>query len=182
MDLLKIAIKAALEASRRILEIYEKDFKIHYKKDKSPLTSADLASNEIIKEYLLETGFPILSEEEKNVEFKIRKNWKRLWIVDPIDGTKEFIKKNGEFTVNIALVENGIPIIGVVVAPVLNKIYFSEKNLGAYKFSNIEFESYDIKNILTNSKKLPQNKLNSIFTIVASRSHMSKETEEFIEK
>src|SRR5690606_12485782 len=105
-ELLGIAIKASLEAGKRILEIYEnEDFEVDFKGDDSPLTKADLAAHNIIMEFLEETGIPVLSEEGKDIPYEERKSWSQLWIVDPIDGTKEFIKRNGEFTINIALVK-----------------------------------------------------------------------------
>ena len=115
---LSIAKKAAFEAGLEILKVYEKDFKVTYKKDDSPLTIADQRANDIIEKLLSETNIPILSEEGRQIDFKERKNWNFLWIVDPLDGTKEFVKKNGEFTVNIALIKDGSPIIGVIYVPV----------------------------------------------------------------
>ena len=123
--MLKTIILTALNAGAAIMEIYKKDFQIEYKDDKSPLTEADLASNKIIVESLLaNTPYPIISEEEKEVAYEVRKDYERYWLIDPIDGTKEFIKRNGEFTVNIALIENGVPIMGVVYAPVIEELYF----------------------------------------------------------
>lgn len=112
-NLLEIAIKASLAAGERIMYIYDnEDFEVDFKADDSPLTKADVASHEIIMEHLKSTGIPVLSEEGKDLSYEERKTWSQLWIVDPIDGTKEFIKKNGEFTVNIALVENQVPFWG----------------------------------------------------------------------
>ena len=136
MDDLIIAINAALHAGKKILEIYNsKNFKIQYKSDNSPLTIADIESNKIITGYLNKTDIPILSEEGKSISYEERKKWDKLWIVDPIDGTKEFIKRNGEFTVNIALVENQKPVLGVIYAPVLSELYFSSKESGARKIN-----------------------------------------------
>ena len=124
--LLEIAIKASLNAGKRIMEIYEnEDFEVDYKGDDSPLTKADLAAHDVIMSFLKETHIPVLSEEGKHLPYKERKTWNRLWIVDPIDGTKEFIKRNGEFTVNIALVEGQKPILGVIYVPVLKELYFA---------------------------------------------------------
>ena len=109
--LLETAIKASIEAGKRIMEIYNsEDFEIEYKNDNSPLTKADIAAHQLIQERLEQTNIPILSEEGKEIPYEVRVQWNKLWIVDPIDGTKEFIKRNGEFTVNIALIENQIPI------------------------------------------------------------------------
>ena len=116
-DLLLIAVNAAINAGDAILKIYNdplSDFQIERKSDSSPLTIADKASNAVINQYLTPTNIPILSEEDKVLSFEVRKKWQDLWIIDPLDGTKEFIKKNGEFTVNIALVRDQKPILGVV--------------------------------------------------------------------
>lgn len=119
-EMLSCAIRAALLAGKDILDVYndpKSDFGIEKKADNSPLTIADKRSNERIMRLLDETSVPVLSEEGQHVDYALRKEWKTLWIVDPLDGTKEFIKKNGEFTVNIALVENGTPVIGVIYVP-----------------------------------------------------------------
>lgn len=160
----------ALKAGEEILKIYENDFHIEYKDDKSPLTEADLRSNEIICTKLLELypDIPILSEENKEVDYETRKDWEYYWCIDPIDGTKEFIKKNGEFTVNIALIHKNSPVLGVVYAPVLNDIYYAKEGEGAYK----------------NDEKLPlfkNSNLNEKLCIVASKSHLSSQTQEFID-
>ena len=127
-QLLHTAITAALEAGKAILEIYHSgEFDVEIKGDNSPLTRADTASHNVIMSYLETTGIPVLSEEGETSPTKERKVWKQLWIVDPIDGTKEFIKRNGEFTVNIALIENQKPIIGVIFVPVTGELYFSSK-------------------------------------------------------
>ena len=123
---MKIAITASLEASKEILNIYNSDdFNVELKSDDSPLTKADLLSNQIINKYLKKTNIFIISEEEKDIPYNIRKQYTKLWMVDPIDGTKEFIIRNGEFTVNIALIKNNNPVLGVIYAPVLNTLYFS---------------------------------------------------------
>ena len=180
MNNLKIAIEAALEAGKSILKVYNsRDFEVKLKSDKSPLTTADIESHKVILKYLLKTDIPILSEEGKNILYSTRKKWNKLWIVDPIDGTKEFIKRNGEFTVNIALIENQQSTIGVVFAPDLNDLYFSSSHLGSFKVK-VNLDCYDIDNLITIANKLPLKKKNETFTIVASRSHMSKKTEEFI--
>ena len=161
----------ARNAGKEIMNIYKKDFDIEYKKDKSPITQADKISNEIICSSLenLYDGIPILSEENKEILYEIRKDWEYFWCIDPIDGTKEFIKKNDEFTVNIALIHKNTPVLGVVYAPALNDIYWAKQGLGAYK----------------NNEKLPlkvnSNKKEKLF-VVASKSHLSVETQEFIDK
>lgn len=179
MSNLSIIISAAIDAGNSILEIYKTDFDIEYKDDKSPLTQADKNANEIIVSSLNKTGIPVLSEEGRNIPYHERKNWEKLWIVDPLDGTKEFIKKNGEFTVNIALVENHIPVMGVVYAPVLDMLYVGDLENGAFKIDNAS--SFDkITDELVKKNKLPLNKNKDYFGIVASRSHLNEETTRFI--
>lgn len=178
-ELLNIALQAAMDAGREIMSIYETDdFDVDFKADNSPLTRADLASHTIILNYLSKTGIPVLSEEGKHLPFDERKNWQRLWIVDPIDGTKEFIKKNGDFTVNIALIEAGIPILGVIYVPVHGEMYYSTNEEGAFK-ANCPLES-ELADILSKGKKLPFAKGDRPYTVVASLSHMSPETEKYI--
>ena len=139
------AITAALQAGKAILEIYHSgDFDIELKGDNSPLTRADTASHNVIMSYLETTDIPVLSEEGRDIPIRSVKTWKQLWIVDPIDGTKEFIKRNGEFTVNIALIENQKPIIGVIFVPVTGELYFSSKELGAFKVA-VDLEDYDVE-------------------------------------
>jgi len=167
---LKDIKKIALKAGDIIIQIYNQDFKIEYKDDKSPLTEADLKANEIICSSLakLYPNIPIISEENKQTEYEIRKNWEYYWCIDPIDGTKEFIKKNDEFTVNIALIHKDTPVLGVVYAPALDEMYSAKKGEGAYK----------------NSKKLPlhvNDNPKEKLRVVASKSHLSEETQEFID-
>lgn len=132
-DLLKIAIRASELASAEILAVYNSsDFGVEVKADYSPLTIADKKSHDAIESILKETGLPILSEEGKSTPYEVRKNWKHFWLIDPLDGTKEFIKRNGEFTVNIALIENQKPILGVVTIPVTGEVYHASENKGAY--------------------------------------------------
>ena len=167
---LKDIVHIAKEAGDAIMEIYERDFTIEYKDDKSPLTEADLKSNEIICNALatLYPNIPILSEENKEVLYADRKDWDFFWLIDPIDGTKEFIKKTGEFTVNIALIYKDRPVLGVVYAPVLEDMYFSKKDMGAYKND----ERLPLK-----SNDHPDKELK----VVASVSHLSDETQAFID-
>ncbi|HLC52089.1 MAG TPA: 3'(2'),5'-bisphosphate nucleotidase CysQ [Candidatus Nanoarchaeia archaeon] len=127
----KVAMEAAYEAGKAVLEMYNCDFSAMVKEDKSPLTLADLKSNEIIIKHLSKTGHYILSEElADNLE---RLNRSKLWIIDPIDGTKEFINKTGEFSIMIALVEDNQPVIGLVYQPTLDKLFLAEKGNGAFK-------------------------------------------------
>jgi len=125
----------AREAGAAILRVYEQDFSVLEKDDKSPLTDADLASNRIIKQRLQELTphVPVLSEECTEIPYSLRRQWKRYWLVDPLDGTKEFIKRNGEFTVNIALIDNGRAVLGVVHVPVSGVSYFGDTEHGAFR-------------------------------------------------
>lgn len=134
------AMDAALAAGKEILNVYNdpfSDFQIERKADNSPLTLADRKAHEIIMTYLQETDYPVLSEEGKHLPYEKRAQWDTLWIVDPLDGTKEFIKRNGEFTVNIALVKEGIPVFGVIYVPVKETLYWGELTTGAYKMEGV---------------------------------------------
>ena len=175
---LKLAIDAAIQAGKKIIEIYNSDdFNLEYKLDDSPLTIADTASNKIIENILEASNIPILSEEGNILDFNNRKNLKHLWVVDPLDGTKEFIKKNNEFTVNISLIENSIPVIGVIYAPALNVLYFSEKKLGAYKVFITNLDEFDHSNAL----RLPLVKKFKEYKVLTSRSHLNDNTLNYID-
>jgi len=179
--MLQTIIQASLLAGNEIMNIYlNEDFDIDFKSDDSPLTKADKRSHEIIVEHLKNTNIPILSEEGKNIPFEERKDLHKLWIVDPLDGTKEFIKRNGEFTVNIALVENQIPIMGAIYAPALQTLYYAVGGK-AYRMEDVTIGNYSKD--LKSAKQLPLQKLSNQkpkFTIVASKSHLSTETETYI--
>ena len=176
------AINAALEAGKAILKIYNSGtYDVEMKGDNSPLTRADTASHNVIMSFLSKTNIPVLSEEGKTIPYEERKCWNNLWIVDPIDGTKEFIKRNGEFTVNIALIENQKPILGVIFAPVTGELYFSSKEMGAFKIL-VDLNNYEIEYLVANAYKLPLQRQDKTFTIVASRSHMSPETETYVQE
>lgn len=158
----------AQDAGDTIMEIYNRDFSVEYKDDKSPLTEADLASNEVIMKGLEKYGIPVMSEEGRSIPYEERKAWEYYWCIDPIDGTKEFIKKNGEFTVNIALIHRDTPVLGVVYAPALGDMYKAKKGEGAFK----------------NDEKLPLKSnpdQKAKMSVVASKSHLSEETQAFID-
>ena len=181
-DLLEVAIAASLDAGREIMKIYEgDDFEVDFKKDDSPLTKADLASHNLILDYLNKTEISVLSEEGKDIPYDLRKQWGRLWIVDPIDGTKELIKKNGEFTVNIALIQNQKPILGVIYVPALKDLYFASKDEGAYLVKGVDAIN-SIEEIFNSKIRLPKENDSQVYVIVASKSHLSIETEDFIKK
>ena len=160
----------AFKSGEAVLKIYNQDFEVEYKDDNSPLTKADLEANRIICQSLekLYPNIPILSEENTSIDYEIRKNWTYYWCIDPIDGTKEFVKRNGEFTINISLIYKNSPVLGVVFSPVLNDIYYAKKGFGAFK----------------NGQKLPlqinKNPEKSLVA-VSSRSHQSDEVLKFLE-
>lgn len=179
-SLLTIAIKAALVAGVEILKIYETDFNVETKDDASPLTQADKNANTAIMKYLLNTDIPIISEENRQLDYEERKDWKRCWIVDPLDGTKEFIKRNGEFTVNIALVENGAPKLGVIYVPVSKELYYTSETGKESKKVIISSEDDSVEEIFTKAEAIKPSTITSEVKIVGSRSHLNKETEDFI--
>jgi len=174
-QLLRIAILAAEAASLEILKVYNSaDFEVDSKSDNSPLTLADKNSHDTIEKLLKETDLPILSEEGKIISYETRKDWEYFWLIDPLDGTKEFIKRNGEFTVNIALVHKQTPILGVVAVPVTADVYYSSRGAGAYrKYPDVESPI---------PKRTPADLSKTGLRIVGSRSHMNDETEAFIQK
>ena len=186
--LLYQSIIASVAAGKEIMEVYDTNFEVEYKDDNSPLTLADKkASDKIIGE-LKQFDIPVLSEEGIHDSFEIRKTWSKLWIVDPLDGTKEFVKRNGEFTVNIALVEENIPTLGVIFSPIFKDIYFAAKGLGAFKIDRKQFSSLvdliqdqTLEQLLNIAQKLPIVSNRNNYVVVASRSHMSTETFQHIE-
>ncbi len=163
----------AQKAGDEIMKVYQQDFEVDYKADNSPLTKADIKSNEIITESLkdLYPEIPILSEENKEVPYNIRRNWEYFWLIDPLDGTKEFVKKNGEFTVNIALIYKNMPVLGVIYAPVLDLLYYAQKDQGAFKQDKNK-----------KSQRLPIYNYpdNHTLKVIVSKSHYNQETKEFV--
>ena len=179
---LKLGIEASLKAGEVIMQVYDTAFNVEHKEDKSPLTEADKRANDIINSFLLKTPIPIISEENKQIEYSIRKNWDTCWIVDPVDGTKEFIKRNGEFTVNIALVQNGMPQLGVIYVPAEKILYFADvQKIQAYK-SILSAHNTSIEGVLKLANPLRTKITSNKVEVVGSRSHMSKETLDFVDK
>ena len=162
-------VTIAKETGNAIMQIYKQDFEVEYKQDSSPLTLADKEANNIIEDGLnkLSVNFPVLSEEGDDIPYENRKHWEYFWLVDPLDGTKEFVKRNDEFTVNIALIHKDTPVLGVVYAPALDMCYWAKQGEGAFK----------------DGQRLPIKTVNqrNTYKIVASRSHMSDETQAFID-
>lgn len=180
VDIQKV-VDTAYQAGDAILNIYRTDdFGVEAKSDDSPLTLADRAAHNVILEGLQHTGIPVLSEEGRSIPLDERKAWGMYWLIDPLDGTKEFIKKNGEFTVNIALIKNNIPVFGVVYAPVLDKMYFGGTAIGSSFLIHEKGEK----------QELPQASEGSVSNllkqrackIIASRSHQNQATVDFIEQ
>jgi len=177
------AVQAALEGGKCILQVYGTEFKVDVKEDRSPLTEADRMAHTAIMAKLEPMGLPILSEEGRDIPFAERKDWNRFWLVDPLDGTKEFVKRNGEFTVNIALVEKGDPIVGIIYVPVKDVLYIGVRGMGAIKVDDFAAKQYaNLDGLFSVGKELPIKVGQRLFTVVGSRSHMSAETLVFVEE
>lgn len=166
-------ITLAREAGEAIMRVYAQDFPVELKDDNSPLTAADLASHRIIADGLaaLAPQVPVISEEAADIPWATRQAWTRLWLVDPLDGTREFIKKNGEFTVNIALIEDGVPVLGVVYAPALDYLVHAERGVGAF----LREAGRDIAMASTRPAAAP-------LRVAASRSHLDPRTQALLER
>jgi 3'(2'), 5'-bisphosphate nucleotidase len=172
-SLLPNVIKIADEASEKVLHIYQSDFKVHFKEDETPITAADLAANEIITQGLrrIARDIPIISEEGSETPWEERKHWRRFWLVDPIDGTKDFTQRTGEFTINIAMIEEGEPVMGVVVAPALKEAYWGVKGEGAYK-----------RDRTGKARHIRVAEPRDSLRVVASKNHLNEDTRAFIAK
>ncbi len=180
LDLLSEMLAAVIQAGEEILRIYYSEFDVSNKADTSPVTLADTSAHEIIQN-CLSASFPILSEEGNSVPYQVRSRWHTFWLVDPLDGTKEFISRNGEFTVNIALIENREPVMGVVLAPALGKIYFGQKQTGSFMTCFNPQQAIAVDEILNRAVRLPCAANSRPFTVVASRSHLSPETKAYVD-
>tara|TARA_Y100000590_G_scaffold261154_1_gene293213 strand:+ start:4489 stop:5301 length:813 start_codon:yes stop_codon:yes gene_type:complete len=182
-NLLNQACNIAIKSGEIIEKYYKIKSNIVLKKDKSPLTQADLESNHYIINNLekIDMTIPILSEE-LTVEWSKRKNWEIYWLIDPLDGTKEFLKKNDEFTVNIALIKKNKPILGVIFNPITKILYFALKNKGSYKCNIKEIKSSE--NFFTNSIKLKTSvkKKDELVKVISSRSHPNEKLQQWLEK
>lgn len=180
-QLINRAIIAALLAGTKIREVYfSPDFDVQIKDDQTPVTRADHQAHDEISKELAATGLPILSEEGVQINYSERKHWNLFWLVDPLDGTKEFIKRNDEFTVNIALVQDCRPIAGVIYAPVTGELYAGIDEIGAWKLLNPTL-GCSFQSLQSSGEKLPQPINSNDYTVVVSRSHMNGETEKYIE-
>lgn len=191
---LVVAVEAAFRAGEAILSVYESaDFEVEHKADHSPLTLADRKAHRVIRDILSSIALPLLSEEGRQMPYEQRNVWERFWLVDPLDGTKEFIKRNGEFTVNIAIIEKGLPVLGVIYVPVQDRMFFGVQGQGAFRID--QFQSvYDTRPmepdspearaefLISSSVHLPERcDDRPTFVVVGSRSHASAELEAYVE-
>ena len=167
---LEIALKAAIEGGREIIKVYSKDFSVELKSDDSHITDADLKSNKIIKEILSKTKYQILSEEDKDNKERLKQN--KIWIIDPLDGTTDFVNRTGEFTVMIALVENKKPLLGIIYCPTENTLFVGQKGHGAWQFFNNSWKKISVSDISELSK----------CRAVRSRYHLSEEEKALLKK
>jgi len=192
--LLLAAMQAALRAGAEIMSVYETEFSVDYKADESPLTLADTRSHRLIVGHLEPSAIPILSEEGRDVPYERRRTWHRLWVVDPLDGTKEFVKRRGEFTVNIALVEGGKPIMGVIFVPVKRTLYFGSRGRGSYRLDDHRFleelkkapteelAADRLNQVEERSRRLPLSRDGqAALAIVGSRSHGGEALQNYVE-
>jgi 3'(2'), 5'-bisphosphate nucleotidase len=197
-----LSVLAARKASEAILAVYQGHIDVTYKDDESPLTLADERAHTIILKHLsskASSQIPILSEEGKDIPYDERRKWEYFWLVDPLDGTKEFIKRRGEFTVNIALINKNKPVLGVIFVPTVDALYFAMEELGSYKvenakilepfLSNMTSETEvgaPIERILKVAKRLPldqtDSKTGKKLTVVGSRSHTSEAVQVFVQE
>lgn len=181
-QLIDKAIEATVLAGKKILEIYHtQNFGVKFKWDFSPLTIADTQSNAIIQKILEQTNIPVLSEEGAHANYQKRKDWKEYWLVDPLDGTKEFIKRNGEFTVNIAFMQNNEPAAGVIYVPVTGELYAGVSNEGAYKITSPS-ENCTFAEMQNSGERLPKIIAKSKYVVAVSRSHHPGKLEDFLDE
>ena len=179
---LEVAIRAAVKGGQEILKVYSGEFDVELKDDASPLTQADKNAHLAIEADLINTQLPILSEEGKAISYEERRQWNYFWMVDPLDGTKEFVKRNGEFTVNIALIHQGVPVAGVIYVPVTGVLYFGMEGTGAFKVEEFDASQGDLAAWMSQADQLPKAIDRSTYTIVASRSHLSDETKVLLQQ
>lgn len=184
--LLQYAINAAIEAGKAIMEVYTQPFEVYTKDDDSPVTQADLRASNIIKEMLKPTGLPFVSEEDLPPD---RSQYNRYWLVDPLDGTAEFVNRNGEFTVNIALIDDKQPVLGVIYAPVTDQLWYADGGHwtkdGGHRTEDIGRRTEDKKSSVLSPQSLvlsPSFSVPRPFTVLVSRSHRTPEVDEYINK
>jgi 3'(2'), 5'-bisphosphate nucleotidase len=181
LSLVAAASEAAWRGGREILSVYETDFAVRLKSDNSPLTEADERSQRVIRDILSKAApsLPFLGEEGRDIPYEERRRWRRFWLVDPLDGTKEFVSRNGEFTVNVALIEDGVPVAGVVHAPATNVFYWAVSGVGSFRLDADVLPRAG--SLESSSVRLPSTRTDQI-TIAASRSHRNAATDAYIEQ
>lgn len=180
---LHLCFKAALSAGEAILEVYETSFSVFTKDDDSPVTKADIAASNIIKDILRETGLPFISEEDISYSHEERKAFPCYWLIDPLDGTKEFVKRNGEFTVNIAFMQDDRPVAGVIYAPVSDTLWLNYSENDVAKIENaLSYKDVDFNILDFSSFKLCADERQRPFTVLVSRSHRTEEVDAFINR
>ena len=179
--LINNVIELAVEAGHRIMEIYDTDFDVEHKSDDTPLTAADMAAHNTIVDGLskLTPEIPVLSEESASIPFSERSQWQRYWLVDPLDGTREFVKRNGEFTVNIALIDNHESILGVIYTPVTGVTYYAARGFGAFKktMGDANENNHAAATPIRSRCKTPESTI-----IAGSRSHRGDSLEAFLKR
>ncbi len=181
------AIRAALEAGKAVMKVYSGDFKTEFKQDGSPITLADKMANQIICSALDKTGILVISEESPKRAYPVRKKQNLVWMVDPVDGTKEFTSRNGEFTINIALIKNQQPVFGVVTAPAINEGYFGWIGKGAFKINSLtdllkDLFSLQLRNITESAIPIQTRIDNEKPAFAISRSHLTRGTQKLISR
>ncbi len=172
-EIMKLALAASCEAAEGIIRVQKAGFEKWVKSDKSPVTEADYESNRILMQHLEPLSFPILSEEEEDIDYSVRKDWETFWLVDPLDGTKEFIKGLPEYTVNIALIHQGEPVLGVIAIPVAEVVY--------YGYGDQAWKANVVSGKVDNPLPLKPQPAGNLLKVAASRSHLSEKTSTFIE-
>lgn len=176
------AIRAALSAGEAIMEVYSNDFKVMQKEDHSPVTLADIKAQEAILPLLQSFGIPIISEEAELPDYDIRSSWEEFWLIDPLDGTKEFIHRNGEFTVNIALVRAGRPVMGVVFSPATDELFAGWVGEGVWNITSASRSIFDGISSLSGFELIVTASSARIHTVAISRSHSDQSTIQYLKK
>ncbi|HNW69463.1 MAG TPA: 3'(2'),5'-bisphosphate nucleotidase CysQ [Bacteroidales bacterium] len=185
-ELLNISIKTAIEAGFKIMELFNDKMRVSIKRNFTPVTNADRAANQVIVDRLSSLEIPVISEESAILSYKERQHWKMLWLIDPLDGTKEFISHSHDFTVNIALINNGMPVLGVIYAPAHDLLYYGEEKLGSFKLEHaskfVTSESQNgVDSLISVSMKLPCSNP-EIYTYLVSKSHINGKTRRYLKK
>lgn len=182
INYLPLVVNTALDAGSEILRVYGSDISVEWKEDLSPLTEADRKAHQIIETALSSTGIPVLSEEGEKIAFSERHNWERFWLVDPLDGTRQFINRSGDFTVNIALIEAGVPVLGVIYAPLRGTLYYGSEGTGSFKLEGLKAGGrLDWTALTGTARQLPFRNGRRPYSVVASQYLSGPETEAFIE-